>query len=165
MTHPDGQGLRADGVNIASDFDIAIRGGLVFDGDGADPVRADVGIVGDAIVSVGDLSDRSSERTVDASGRHVAPGFIDMHTHAERGLPYPELAPSVHHLKQGVTTVLGGAGRLRRVADPRLDGRPVVEADRPGHRHERRLMVGLGQVRRQVMGLTDREPTPARWTR
>ena len=86
------------------DFEVAIRGGLVFDGTGAEPVEADVGIVGDTIAAVGDLSGYRAERSVDATGRLVAPGFIDMHTHAERGLPHPELAPSVHHLKQGVTT-------------------------------------------------------------
>ena len=110
------------------DFEVAIRGGLVFDGTGADALRADVGVVGDTIAAVGDLSDHRAERTVDASGRYVAPGFIDMHTHAERGLPHPELAPSVHYLKQGVTTVLGGADGLRRMADTRLHGRPC----RPG---------------------------------
>ena len=53
MTHPDGQGLRAEGVSIASDFDIAIVGGLVFDGTGAEPAKADVGMVGDTITAVG----------------------------------------------------------------------------------------------------------------
>ena len=145
---------------LASDFDIALRGGLVFDGAGADPVRADVGIVGDTIVALGDLSDRSSERTVDASGRHVAPGFIDMHTHAERGLPHPELAPSIHHLKQGVTTVLGGAdGYGAWPIHSSMDALSSKLAAQ-GIGTNAALMVGLGQVRRQVMGLTDREPTP-----
>ena len=144
---------------MVTDFDIAIRGGLVFDGAGADPVRADVGVVGDAIVAVDDLGRYRAGRTVDASGRCVAPGFIDMHTHAERGLPYPELAPSVHYLKQGVTTVLGGAdgygawpihGSMGELSD-RLAAQGIGT--------NAALMVGLGQVRRQVMGLIDREPT------
>ncbi len=142
------------------DFEVAIRGGLVFDGDGADPARADVGIVGDTIVAVGDLEHRSAKCTVDASGKYVAPGFIDMHTHAERGLPHPELAPSIHHLKQGVTTVLGGADGYG--AWPIHSSMDTLSAKltAQGIGTNAALMVGLGQVRRQVMGLTDREPTP-----
>ena len=160
MTHPDGQGLRADGVNIASDFDIAIVGGLVFDGTGAEPVRADVGIAGDTIAAVGDLERHTAGRTIDASGKHVAPGFIDMHTHAERGLAHPELAPSVHHLKQGVTTVLGGADGYG--AWPIHSSMDALSSKltAQGIGTNAALMVGLGQVRRQVMGLTDRQPTP-----
>ncbi len=142
------------------DFDIAVVGGRVIDGTGAEPAEADVGIVGDTVVAVGDLEHRSARRTVDASGRYVAPGFIDMHTHAERGLPHPELAPSVHHLKQGVTTVLGGAdGYGAWPIHSSMDDLSSKLAAQ-GIGTNAALMVGLGQVRRQVMGLTDREPTP-----
>ena len=142
------------------DFDVAIRGGLVFDGTGAEPVRADVGVVGDTIAAVGDLATYEAGRTVDASGRHVAPGFIDMHTHAERGLPHPELAPSVHHLKQGVTTVLGGADGYGAWPIHSSMGDLSSKLTSQGIGTNAALMVGLGQVRRQVMGLTDRRPTP-----
>ena len=83
-----------------------------------------------------------------------------MHTHAERGLPYPELAPSVHHLKQGVTTVLGGADGYG--AWPIHSGMNDLSSKltAQGIGTNAALMVGLGQVRRQVMGLADREPTP-----
>ncbi len=152
--------MRAEGVRIASDFDIAIRNGLVLDGTGTGPVKADLGIVGDTIAAVGDLEHHSAGRTIDATGRHVAPGFIDMHTHAERGLPYPELAPSVHHLKQGVTTVLGGADGYGawpiHSSMNDLSSKLVSQ----GIGTNAALMVGLGQVRRQVMGMADREPTP-----
>ncbi len=142
------------------DFEVAIRGGLVFDGTGADPLEADVGIVGDTVVALGDLAHYRAERSVDASGRYVAPGFIDMHTHAERGLPHPELAPSVHHLKQGVTTVLGGADGYGAwpIHSSMSDLSSQLTAQGIGTNAT--LMVGLGQVRRQVMGLSDRSPTP-----
>ena len=142
------------------DFDVAIRGGLVFDGTGAEPVRADVGVVGDTIAAVGDLATYGAGRTVDASGRHVAPGFIDMHTHAERGLPHPELAPSVHHLKQGVTTVLGGADGYGAWPIHCSMSDLSSKLTSQGIGTNAALMVGLGQVRRQVMGLADRRPTP-----
>ena len=141
------------------DFEVAIRGALVLDGTGAEPDEADVGIVGDTIAAVGDLSQYRAERTVDASGRHVAPGFIDMHTHAERGLPYPELAPSVHHLKQGVTTVLGGADGYGAWPIHSSMSELSSKLTSQGIGTNAALMVGLGQVRRQVMGMSDREPT------
>ena len=141
------------------DFDIAIRGGLVFDGTGADPLEVDVGIVGDTIAAVGDLANYRAERTVDASGRYVAPGFIDMHTHAERGLPHPELAPSIHHLKQGVTTVLGGADGYGAWPIHSTMAELSARLAAQGIGTNAALMVGLGQVRRQVMGLADRRPT------
>ena len=102
----------------------------------------------------------TAERAIDASGRHVTPGFIDMHTHAERGLPYPELAPSVHHLKQGVTTVLGGADGYGAWPIHSSMGDLSSKVTAQGIGTNAALMVGLGQVRRQVMGLSDREPTP-----
>ena len=132
----------------------------MIDGTGADPIEADIGIVGDTIAAVGDLARRTAGRTIDASGRHVAPGFIDMHTHAERGLPYPELAPSVHHLKQGVTTVLGGADGYGTWPIHSSMGDLSSKLTAQGIGTNTALMVGLGQVRRQVMGMADREPTP-----
>ena len=143
-----------------ADFDVAIRGGQVIDGTGVEPFDADVGIVGDTISAVGDLSAHAAARTIDASGRYVAPGFIDMHTHAERGLPHPELAPSVPYLKQGVTSVVGGAdgygGWPIHSSLIKLSGKLADQ----GIGTNAALMVGLGQVRRQVMGLADRPPTP-----
>jgi N-acyl-D-aspartate/D-glutamate deacylase len=60
-------------------LDLKIAGGQVLDGTGAPAVRADVGVTGDSITAVGDLSREPAGRTVDASGLTVAPGFIDMH--------------------------------------------------------------------------------------
>ena len=83
-----------------------------------------------------------------------------MHTHAERGLPHPELAPSVHHLKQGVTTVLGGADGYGAWPIHSSMGDLSSKLTSQGIGTNAALMVGLGQVRRQVMGLADRRPTP-----
>ncbi len=135
-----------------------MKGGSVIDGSGSEAFAADVGVVEGKIAAVGDLGGRGAARTIDATGLHIVPGFIDMHTHAERGLPWPELAASVHHLKQGVTTVLGGAdgygawpifGSVKGLADRLM---------RQGIGTNAALMVGLGQVRRQVMGLEGRSP-------
>src|SRR5690348_1755382 len=66
---------------------ILIRHGNVVDGTGSEARRADVRIAGDTIVELGpDLASRPGERVIEATGLIVAPGFIDMHSHADRGL-------------------------------------------------------------------------------
>jgi N-acyl-D-amino-acid deacylase len=86
------------------DFDLLIRGGTVVDGSGSPPVVADVGVRGDRIVAVGALPDAAAAEVVDASGRIVSPGFIDVHVHSETALRgNGEIWGSV---TQGVTTHL-----------------------------------------------------------
>ena len=92
-----------------SELDLVIATGTVIDGSAdAAPHTTDIGIADGLIAEIGDLSDRARCATIDASGRVVAPGFIDTHTHVEvaslRGHP-DRFAP----LKQGVTTTLTGA--------------------------------------------------------
>ena len=67
-------------------FDLLIRGGQVLDGTGNPAFRADVGVLDGVIVQVGDLADADADRVVDAAGQYVTPGFIDMHSHADRAL-------------------------------------------------------------------------------
>ena len=86
-------------------FDLKISGGLVVDGTGVAGQVMDIGIVGDRIVAMGDLSDEAA-REIDASGRVVTPGFVDIHTHYDGQATWdPEMAPSSWH---GVTTVVMG---------------------------------------------------------
>jgi N-acyl-D-amino-acid deacylase len=90
-------------------LDVLIRGGRVIDGSGDPWFRADVGIAGDRIAAVGLLDGETAERTVDADGLFVCPGFVDMHTHSDLQL----LASPAHEAKvhQGVTLeVLGQDG-------------------------------------------------------
>jgi N-acyl-D-amino-acid deacylase len=90
-------------------FDVVISGGTVVDGSGAKPYRADVAIMGDRIVGVGDYSGQSSAHRIDASGCLVTPGWVDIHTHYDGQATWdPILAPSSWH---GVTTaVMGNCG-------------------------------------------------------
>src|SRR6185295_3007970 len=71
------------GATVQQQFDVIIRGGTVYDGSGRAPVNADVGIKGDRIAAVGNLSRATAPTIIDAKGLAVAPGFINMLSHSE----------------------------------------------------------------------------------
>lgn len=86
--------------------DILIRNALVIDGSGADPVAADVAVAAGKIVAIGALTGWQADEVIDATGRVLAPGFIDVHTHDDTNvIRTPEMFPK---LSQGVTTVVVG---------------------------------------------------------
>lgn len=87
--------------------DMIIRDAIVFDGTGAPRFRADIGVNGDRITAVGDLGGMTAAREVIATGKAVAPGFIDAHTHDDRAVL---CGPScmLCKMSQGVTTVVVG---------------------------------------------------------
>ncbi|WP_129669107.1 N-acyl-D-amino-acid deacylase family protein [Phytoactinopolyspora endophytica] len=88
-----------------SELDAVIRGGTVIDGTGADPVTADVGISDGVIQRVG-TEPMEARRVIDATGQVVAPGFIDLHSHADFTVEgWPGATTQLH---QGVTTLLTG---------------------------------------------------------
>lgn len=89
-------------------FDVLIRNGLVVDGSGREGFVADVGLRGDRIARIGDLSDSTAGRVIDASGLVVAPGFIDIHNHSDFTLLAEPGCESMIH--QGVTTMVLGEG-------------------------------------------------------
>ncbi len=98
-----------------------IRGGELIDGTGADPIRADIAIDKGKITRIGDLSEAQAETNLEATGKTVTPGFIDLHTHLDAQIGWdPELTSSSYH---GVTTVLiGNCG---------VGFAPVSEPNRP----------------------------------
>jgi N-acyl-D-aspartate/D-glutamate deacylase len=88
---------------------LKLAGGTVYDGTGAPPLRADVLVDGDRIVAVGDLGAREAATTLDCLGLAVAPGFIDIHSHADFLVPGAHAGRLVEpFVRQGVTTLIGG---------------------------------------------------------
>src|SRR5215203_3296370 len=94
------------GLAQGSRFDLLIRNGHVIDGNGNPWIRADVGITGDRIQAVGNLTTATAAKTIDAAGLVVTPGFIDVHSHAGPGLATDALKHGQPVLAQGITTVL-----------------------------------------------------------
>ena len=105
-------------------FDLLIRNASIVDGTGAPRFNGDIGILGDRIVRIGDLSSLRGELEIDLAGRIAAPGFIDAHTHDDRiMLSSPDMAPKV---SQGVTTVIGGNCGVSLAPMPRPIPNPVT---------------------------------------
>jgi N-acyl-D-amino-acid deacylase len=90
-------------------LDLIIRGGLLVDGSGAPPQRADVGVEHARVAAVGELAGAQARRVIDAAGRIVCPGFVDPHSHSDFTLHTVPDAEST--IRQGVTTeVVGNCG-------------------------------------------------------
>ena len=126
---------------------LLIRGGLVIDGSGAPGRQADVRIAGDRIVDVAPaLQPNAGERVIDAAGKVVAPGFIDTHSHADRGLE--DMPDAATQVRQGITTAIvgqDGGGDL-----PVSDFLERIARLKPSINYA--TTVGHGTVRGIVMG-------------
>lgn len=152
----------AQGAPAPQRFDLLIRGGRVFDGTGNPAFPADVGIRDGRIAAVGRLTGATADRVVDARGKHVAPGFIDIHSHADDGAsiqggfrdkdPRYRAAPNL--VAQGVTTVV--VNHDGRSPWPVADQRAFLMQNGIGP--NALLMVGHGTVRQRVMGNDFRRP-------
>ena len=138
-------------------YDILIKNARILDGTGNPAFPADIGIRGDTIVAVGRLEGARAERIIDASGLMVAPGFIDMHSHADRAFA----GDDVEHRRarnlvtQGITTVVFGPDGRNQIWP--MAQEMAVFRD-PGVALNVVPMVGHGTVRRQVMGDDFRRP-------
>ena len=136
-------------------YDTILQGGRVVDGTGAPARQADVAILDGRIAAIGDLGGAAAATTLDVSGLHVAPGFIDTHSHAGPGLASAELSHGEPLLAMGLTTVVinpDGGGPVD------LDEQRVaLEADGLGLNAAQ--LIGHGSIRRQVMSMDDRGPT------
>jgi N-acyl-D-amino-acid deacylase len=171
-------GLAAASSGADERYDVLIRGGTVYDGSGGEPRRADVGIRGDKVEAVGDLSRASAAKTVDASGLAVAPGFVNMLSWSTESLIIDGKSQS--ELRQGVTTQIFGEGlsmgpwndRLRSFFKaqqtdfqydiPWTTLRDYLEwLQKRGISQNVASYVGATTIRAYVIGFDDRPPTPA----
>ena len=137
-------------------YDLLITGGTVIDGTGAARYRGDVAISGGriALVSRTPVSSSTARRTIDATGLIVAPGFIDLHAHLDPLLRMPD---AESHVRQGVTTALGGPDG----GGPWPFAAYLDSAQSLGMGMNVAFLVGHNTIRRNVMQLADRDPTPA----
>ena len=159
-------------------LDIVIRGGSVLDGTGKEAVRSDVGILDDRIVALGDLSDSEAAKVIDAVGLHVAPGFIDIHTHSDISATYDPGQASA--IGMGVTSqVVGNCGLAlgfatdsaefafeKRWLAPyhaRITWKNFAEhlriVEQGGFATNYLPLAGHGTLRKRVMGIAERAPT------
>ena len=135
-------------------FDVVIKNGQIIDGTGSVSFRADLAIKNGRIVRIGKLENLKSKKIIDAENLVVAPGFIDLHTHAERkilALPAVE-----NYIRQGVTTIVGG----NCGGSPYPIGDFLGKVEETGISLNLSLLVGHNTVRREVMGRENRLATP-----
>lgn len=157
---------------------IVIRNGTVIDGTGAEPFVADVAIADGRIIEIGSDIATGGAKTVDASGKVVAPGFIDIKTHSDWTLPLMPQAES--KIRQGVTTEVIGhcgyscapalPGKVEALAEylspsaPWLTFRETSFADYlanyPALSVNAIHLIGHNTLRLMAMGMEDRPPTP-----
>ncbi len=146
----------------AQTFDLLIRNGRVLDGTGNPWFPADIGVRDGRIVAVGKLTGAQAARVIDAAGKYVAPGFIDIHSHADDGAratggfrdQNPRIRAAPNLVSQGITTVV--VNQDGRSPWPIAEQRALIEQNQIGP--NTMLMVGHGAVRSQVMGRDTRRP-------
>ena len=115
---------------MAPRCDLILRDGTIFDGTGAPRFKADVAVTGDRITAVGDLGALAADREVIATGKAVAPGFIDAHTHDDRAVLCGP-ACMLCKMSQGVTTVVVGNCGIS-LSPVRMTSRPPPPLDLVG---------------------------------
>ena len=147
---------------VSEQLDILVIHGELIDGSGTGAQKTDLGIKGDHIAFVGDLSKTKTgaARVIDATGLIVAPGFIDPHTHTADDLSTPPRNSNEPYLIQGVTTVITGNDGFSPL--------PIADTlrkwEQQGIGTNVALVVGMCSVRRQVMGMANVAPTAAQLT-
>lgn len=172
-----GAGLVLHGCSKGQDLDLLITGGTVYDGTGSPPVRADVGVSKGAIREIGRIRRSRAGAVIEAEGRAVSPGFIDVHDHTDVGLLVNPKAESA--VRQGVTTLVSGQcggspfplteaeaaeNKSELAKDHGLDAEWTdirsffSRLERSGLALNYSTFVGHGTVRGAVMGQGDRAP-------
>src|SRR6187549_1192528 len=159
------------------EYDTIIRNGMIYDGNGGEPFKGDIGINADTIAFIGDLSKASAKNEVDAKGNAVAPGFINMMGHSEESLIQDGRGQS--DIKQGVTTEIftefsmgplnpkmkmqqkKGQGDIKYDVEWNTLGEYMNFLEKKGISPNIASFVGTGAVRQYVIGEDNVVPTAA----
>ena len=157
-------------------YDTIIRNGLVYDGKGGEPYKADIAINADTIAFIGDLTGVKAKIETDAKGMAVAPGFINMMGHSEESLFQDGRSQS--DIRQGVTTEIftessfgplnstmkkqlqNGQGDIKYTVDWSTLGQYMNTLEKKGISCNIASFVGTGAVRQYVVGEDNKAPTP-----
>jgi N-acyl-D-amino-acid deacylase len=157
-------------------YDTIIRNGLIYDGNGGEPYKADIGINADTIAFIGDLKNAHAKKETDAKGMAVAPGFINMMGHSEESLFQDGRAQS--DIRQGVTTEIftessmgpynakmkqqqqDGQGDIKYKVGWNTLGEYMSFLEKKGISCNIATFVGTGAVRQYVIGEDNKAPTP-----
>jgi N-acyl-D-amino-acid deacylase len=174
-----GGSLLLKGCAAGKEYDLVVSGGLVYDGLGSAPIRADIGISGARIKAVGKIPGRRGRAVIEASGKAVAPGFIDVHDHTDIGLLANPRAESA--VRQGVTTLVSGncgsspfpiapeiledlKHSAKAQGDVEMDWTDIrgffARLEKSGIALNYATLVGHGQVRGEAMGFDDHPAKP-----
>lgn len=140
---------------MGADFEVLIKNARIVDGTGNGWYRGDIGIAKGRIVAVGLLAGKTADRVIDARGRVVAPGFIDVHTHIEGAVE--KVPRGDNYLLDGVTTVVTGncGGSMVKL------GEWFAGLEKTGIGLNVASLIGHNSVRREVMGSVNRRATDA----
>ena len=143
-----------------ADYDLVVRGGTIFDGGGGAGVESDLAVLDGRILRIARRIPGKGREELDARGKAVTPGFIDIHSHVDGSLGEDARAESA--IRQGITTVIAGqdgGSRATGAEDKGFDAMfAEIDALKPGVNVA--SMVGLGSVRGAVVGADDRPATP-----
>jgi N-acyl-D-amino-acid deacylase len=159
-------------------YDTIIRNGMIYDGNGGEPYKADIGIKGDTVAFIGDLKNASANNETDAKGNAVAPGFINMLSWATNSLI--EDGRSQSDIRQGVTLEVFGEGWSMGPLNEKLKkqqqesqgdikykiewntlGEYLNFLEKKGVSCNVASFIGATTVRMNVIGEDNRDPTPA----
>lgn len=159
-------------------YDVIIRNGMVYDGTGGEPYKADVAINADTIAFIGDLSSGSAKTETDAKGMAVAPGFVNMLCQSD--VAFLHDGRSQGDIRQGVTLEVMGEGVSMGPLNPRMKkemqtnqgdikfdvywnsfGEYLAGLEKKGVSCNVASFVGAAQIRDYVVGEDNRAPTPA----
>ncbi len=141
-------------------YEIIIKGCLIFDGSLNQPFMGDIAIKDGRIAKIAGSIKGNATKVIKANGLAVTPGFIDLHTHVDEGMNFPENRACLNYIKQGVTTAV--VGQCGSSAWPIFE-KPENQMkmwEEEGIGINLALLIGHGTIREIVMGRENREPTP-----